>query len=143
MEQNHIYFGTIADSAQNTSFVGSVYAYDTQSNRQLWKRQVDGGVQSTPVVSDGLVYVDADKGSHNQASIVALDAATGTIAWQQPLVNSFADDFCFSNGVIYVANDNYGTNVTTPNQMYALNASDGRTLWQSAQVFFANLVPTA
>src|SRR5262249_32855882 len=60
VDQNIVYFGTLHANFQQKGWTGSVYAYDIQGNRLLWSRPVNGAVQSTPVVSNGVVYVGAD-----------------------------------------------------------------------------------
>lgn len=142
VDQNIVYFGTLSINAQQ-QFSGSVYAYDVQSKTQLWSRQVDGGVQSAPVVSDGVVYVGADSGSQLQAHVVALTAEKGDIKWQQALPDSITFGFCVSNGVVYIGDASARTPAPAPDGVYALKAEDGSKLWADTQHGVADIiVPT-
>ncbi|HEY4385019.1 MAG TPA: PQQ-binding-like beta-propeller repeat protein, partial [Ktedonobacteraceae bacterium] len=133
VNQNIVYFGTGHLTTQQRNWTGNVYAYDIQSNKQLWSQPVNGAVQSTPVISNGVVYVAADNDTQGHARIIALSAATGAIEWQQPLANGFADTFCVSNGIVYAANPSYSPNAPAPDGVYALNAANGSTLWEDKQ----------
>src|SRR5258707_7384293 len=131
-----------SDSAMTPSFAGKVYAYDVQSNKQLWSQSVDGGAQEPLVISNGVVYTVADNGSHARAHLVALDAATGAVKWQHTLNGSFLGDFCISNGVIYINSTNYAPNDVVSAQIDALDTSNGTTLWEYSQPGTGNIVPT-
>jgi outer membrane protein assembly factor BamB len=56
VDQNVIYFGTL-NTGNGTSqvFTGRVYAYDMQSNKQLWSKAVDGGAQEDLIVNHGVI----------------------------------------------------------------------------------------
>lgn len=126
VQQNIVFFGTMGTDVQTLSWTGNVYAYDIQKNQLLWSKPIDGGVQSTPVVSAGTVYVTTDGGdSKHPAHVIAFTEATGTVKWQQTLTNPLADSFCVSNGVIYVANVNPSNKAIPPSSLYALNAVSG------------------
>jgi outer membrane protein assembly factor BamB len=145
VEQNSVYFGTLVTNVQGGSWTGSVYAYDIQKNQLLWSKPVDGGVQSTPVISAGTVYIttDGSDGEH-PAHVIALAEATGTIKWQQTLTNHLADNFCMSNGVIYVANVSNLSQATSSDGLYALDAVNGSKLWEDTQIGSPTaVVPTA
>ena len=150
VDQNVIYFGTLVfhiTTAQDSSWTGNVYAYDTLTNKQLWSQPVPGGVQVAPVVSNGMLYVTADSLSNGQsvpAHVVALTTAQGTIKWQQPLANELADSLCISNGVLYTTNGSSSDRVSPPDGLYALNAESGSVLWENTQVGSPTIVvPTA
>lgn len=148
VEQNTVYFGTLigSSSAQDQAWTGSVYAYDTQHNKQLWSQAVPGGVQVAPIVNNGLVYVTADNsepaGKH--AHVVALAVTNGAIKWQQQLTNDLADSICLSNGILYATDSSASSTVSTPSGLYALGATSGNVLWENTQVGSpAHVVPTA
>lgn len=136
VEQNIVYFGTLVTDIQSGSWTGSVYAYDIQKNLQLWSKPVDGGVQSPPVISAGTLYVTIDGAdSEHHAHIIAFAKATGTIKWQQTFTSQLADNFCVSNGVVYVA---------ISGSLQALNAVNGSKLWEDTQIGSPTaVVPTA
>lgn len=149
VQQNILYFGTLNSDFQQQGWTGSVYAYNVQSNKLLWSQPVNGAVQSTPVISNGLVYVGADNDSNGHGRIIALSAANGAIKWQQPLAHGSADTFCVGNGIVYAINPGYPTKSTTPDGLYALNAANGSTLWDDTQFSSSpssdtyDIVPTA
>jgi outer membrane protein assembly factor BamB len=65
---------------------GTVTALDRETGRLLWQIQTNSGVESSPVVVDGLVYFGAHDGrvfavSSRTGHIVALDARNGRILW--------------------------------------------------------------
>ncbi len=127
VEQNIVYFGTLVTDVQSGAWTGSVYAYDIQKNLQLWSKPVNGGVQSTPVIRAGTLYVTTDGAdSEHHAHVIAFAKATGTIQWQQTLTGHLADTFCVSNGVIYVAGDS--------GSLQALDAANGSKLWENTQI---------
>lgn len=144
VDHNIVYFGTLITNTQSKPFSGSVYAYDVQQNKKLWSQHVDGGVQTAPIVSNDVVYVAADNGSHFQGHIVALTASKGEIKWQQTLANGFTNGFCLTNGVIYVGNFSVKSPAPAPDGMYALKADDGSKLWVDNQHGSGTIiVPTA
>lgn len=131
VDHNFVYFGTSFDSLQQgVPLKGTAYAYDVQHNKRLWGRNVDGGVVQAPVVGDGMVYVAADGGSHSQAHIAALTAATGAIKWQKLLANNITESFSLSNNsVLYVGNSSDFDHPPAPDSVDALRPADGSKLW--------------
>lgn len=145
VDQNIVYFGTLVThiAGQNASWTGSIYAYDTLTNRQLWNQPVPGGAQIAPIVNNGLVYVTTDGLSEGQsvpAHVIALTTTNGAIKWQQQLASDFSYSFCFSNGVLYVTNVSTSSLASTPNGLYALNAESGSVLFHDTQVGYATIV---
>jgi len=130
VDHNVVYFGTSFDSLQQgVPLKGTAYAYDEQRNKQLWSKNVDGGVVQAPVVGNGVVYVAADGGSHSQAHIAALTAATGAIKWQRPLDNDITEAFSLSNGVLYISNSSDFDHPPASQSVNALRPADGSKLW--------------
>ncbi len=144
VDQNIVYFGTSTYSTGDSPFKGTMHAFDTQSNKQLWSQSVDGAAQNTPFVSNGVVYIEADRGSNDQAHVAAIDTTTGTIKWQKALHNNFGDGFNVINGTVYSGNPSAGVSSSTPDSTVALNAADGTQLWTNTQFGSAQaIVPTA
>ncbi len=56
---------------------GNIYAVDSETGRQIWKRTTGGPVPSTPAVANGVVYAPSYDGK-----FYALDAQTGAIRWK-------------------------------------------------------------
>jgi len=117
------------------------------AHKQLWSRDVHGGVQQTPIVSNGAVYIATDGGENLggenfPAHVVALTAGKGDILWQQQLDGSITDNLCVSHGVVYVSSDSALTSATAVSGTYALNAQNGSKLWKDTQHIALRLVPT-
>src|SRR5215213_9916932 len=86
------------------------------SPTELWRFQAAGGIDSTPAVADGVVYVGCDCDT-----LYALDAATGEERWQVQQGESFATNPAVVDGVVYASNGD--------GNLYAFNASDGTERW--------------
>jgi outer membrane protein assembly factor BamB len=143
VDQNVIYFGILRpDSAVGQVFTGRVYAYDIQSNKQLWSKAVDGGAQENLFINNGVIYTVADSGSQGHAHLVALDTTTGTLKWQYTLRGGFVNGFVVSDGIIYISSDTTSQNDPLPAEIDALNATNGHLLWQDTQHGDSNFTPT-
>lgn len=75
--------------ANGRVYIGSelqpyVHALDAQTGRLLWKRKVDGLVQSAGVVKDGVLYV-----GDNSGVMWALNAASGAVIGSKRFVDGF------------------------------------------------------
>ncbi len=155
VDQNIVYFGTLNINGLSKPFTGNVYAYDIQSNRQLWNTPVDGGAEEPFVVSNGIVYTTVypggAKNSQSKSSqpknshLIALDAATGAIKWHQTLDMGILSSFCISNGILYTSHHFVGsdTGAKVGNaSIEAFSVNGGQKLWESAQYGDINIVPT-
>ncbi len=125
---------------------GHVYAYDIQSNKQLWKTPVAGATLHSLVLSNNMLYLAVDSGvvdnpDPQPAQVVAIDAATGRIKWQQTLAANYIGGFCLSKGTIYASTYNLAKSAIAWNQTYALAASNGNTQWKDSQHSFFIIVP--
>jgi outer membrane protein assembly factor BamB len=110
--------------------------------REAWSRSLPG-VQY-PLVASGRVfvassYVDSSTDQH-LADMYALDARDGSVIWGPVRVSSRVDpqgwgyaNYSYDNGKVFVAN---------PDQVLAIDAGTGRTMW-SAPVTSVDGVPTA
>src|SRR3954447_7113297 len=64
---------------------GVVRALDVTSGRQLWRTTVDGPVNGSLAVADGMVFVPVatvGDGAQVGPSVAALDESTGRLRWQ-------------------------------------------------------------
>jgi outer membrane protein assembly factor BamB len=86
----------------------------------LWSYTTGGGVNSSPAVANGVVYVGSGDGN-----VYALNASTGALVWSYATGGGvYFSSPAVSNGVVYVGSmDHY---------VYALNASTGTLLWSYA-----------
>jgi outer membrane protein assembly factor BamB len=81
-----------------------------------WLYQMAGGVESTPAVAGGTVYVGDSSGR-----VYALDAATGSRRWVKVIGGSVFSPPAVTGGVVYVG--------STDHDIYALDAATGRVRW--------------
>ena len=89
-----------------------------------WETQLPGKVLfCTPVVEEGRVFVGTsdDEGCAN-ASVCALDAGSGKIAWSKPMENSVNNKMVFAKGFI-IAHDVEG-------RVCAFRPEDGSVAWK-------------
>jgi outer membrane protein assembly factor BamB len=77
------------------------------------------GVDSSPAVANGVVYVGSDFVGNN---VYALKASTGAKLWQFTTGGGVDTSPAVANVVIYVGSDDFN--------VYALNASTGALLWK-------------
>lgn len=147
VNQNIVYFGTTLEPqpVQKKPVTGRIYAYDVQANRQLWSTPVDGATLHTPIFNAGVVYFGVDSGAGDniaptQAHIVAVNAATGALKWQQTLTTNYIGAFCLGNGTLYASSYTVSQSGITPGKSYAFKASDGHMLWEDAQYSFYTIV---
>ncbi len=128
-------------------YVGSVganrgvYAIDAASGKQIWNYSYAGGVNSSPVVVDSVVYVGTGTGH-----VLALNSVSGEKLWDfKTAGRTFEDGNTISDGVlsspvvvdgrVYVDSQLY--------YVYALNAADGSQIWNyttGKEVYAAPLV---
>ncbi|HEU5374173.1 MAG TPA: PQQ-binding-like beta-propeller repeat protein [Ktedonobacteraceae bacterium] len=139
IDQHIVYFATFAldGQAQGQPQSGNVYAYDIQSNKQLWRKPINGGGQEPLILSNGVLYTVADNGSDLHAHVIALDTATGTIRWQYTLTSQFLKSLALNNGVVYVSD----SGSSGLDHIDAFNAENGHLLWEDAQHGTNHLTP--
>lgn len=68
---------------------GAVYAFHAETGETIWRTEVSDAIGSSPVYYDGLVYA-ATEFYTPSGGIVALDAATGAIRWEDTRVTNHA-----------------------------------------------------
>ena len=112
---------TLANGVLYSENGGGISALDPLTGIVIWAYFRDGGGSSSPTVSDGRVY-SADA----QGFAYALDARTGTLAWETliGLPDTPISQAAVVNGIAY-----YGS---YDNNVYALNAHTGALLWKFA-----------
>ena len=75
-----------------------LYALDAATGAKLWTFSFFKGYPSSPVVANGVVYVDSANGR-----LVALDAATGRKLWFYPAGGAVYSSPAVANGMVYLA----------------------------------------
>ncbi|GCF11662.1 outer membrane protein assembly factor BamB family protein [Dictyobacter arantiisoli] len=106
----------------NASHIPSfLFAYDVKLDQALWHSfslfsSINGQLQ----FDAGNVYVAGFSSVAGGGSIAAFDGQTGVMKWHSP-TDGQVQSLTFQDGVVYVT-----TNTTT----FALNESDGSSIWQ-------------
>jgi outer membrane protein assembly factor BamB len=102
-----IFIGSIAQTSDAVDMNNNpvlydkrLYAFDETTGNMKWRFTGGGFMQSSPVVSNGIVYSGGDDGN-----LYAIDAATGKEKWHYSLGGAVTTDPLPSNGVIYVGCD--------------------------------------
>ena len=121
---------------------GIYYALDPDTGAELWHTQVGPGSSLGGMewgsASDGTnIYVAISNhyglpySAGSAGSFAALNPATGAIVWQKADPNGAVDlaPMAAANGVVYGASMAGAASAPT---MFALNATDGSTLWSFA-----------
>lgn len=144
VDQHVVYFATFALNVQakGQPQSGYIYAYDVQSNKQLWRKSINGGGQEPLIINNGVLYTATDNGSDLHAHVVVLDTATGATRWQYTLTSNFLNSLALSNGVVYVSGFSNPQNPSAPDHIDALNAENGQTIWEDAQHGTGHIIPT-
>lgn len=100
-----------------------VSAYDMQTGRSLWRRPLKPKNEETGALGGGVAYADgALFATTGYGNVHALDPATGEERWQRRIGPPLRSAPTAGSGRVFV--------ITYDNQMHALAADDGRTLWQ-------------
>ncbi len=111
------------------SALGEINASNVRRLAPVWVFQTgdpDGGLQSTPIVLDGVMYVSS---SHNR--VFALDAATGRELWRYvyPLPRDYMTFYGPWNRGVGVGHGRVFMG-TIENHVVALDQKTGRELWR-------------
>jgi outer membrane protein assembly factor BamB len=99
----------------------------------LWKYKTGGSIYSSPVVSDGVVYIASD-----DSFVYALDAVSGSLNWKFETDGSIYSSPAVTGGLVFISSaDTY---------LYALNASTGSLKWKyklytGQSVYFKRTLP--
>ncbi|HVB25904.1 MAG TPA: PQQ-binding-like beta-propeller repeat protein [Ktedonobacteraceae bacterium] len=131
-----------ATIANGTVYVGtqdgSIYALNAATDAVLWHFQTQAAVLSSPTVANGFVYVGSSDGF-----LYKLQASDGTLLWRKNMSLATAvvsvNTATVSNNVVYVSS----TDNTSHSYLFALNASNGSSLWNAQvtnQLFTAPVV---
>jgi outer membrane protein assembly factor BamB len=115
---------TLADGvAYLGTFDNYVYALRISDGRVLWRRQVDGSVNTPPLVSNGLVYVSTYIGQDGPGEVYALQTNNGSVLWRHTSMGYMYMTPSEDGSILYVAGQD---------GVDALWSSDGSTLWHFA-----------
>jgi len=87
------------------------------SNTLLWRFKTGGKVNSSPAVSNGIIYIGSDDNN-----LYAIDAATGNEKWRFAMSVYESSSPSVSNGVVYIG--------SFDNNLYAIDAVTGKEKWR-------------
>ena len=120
--EEHVYVGCLD---------GYVYALDTRDGRKKWEFPTGGFPWSSPVVSDGLVFIGTVGGGNRlhrppgtvaNGKVYALDSRTGRMVWEFEAVGGVPSSPAVWGGLVFIA--------TNEGYLYALDARNGRIAWE-------------
>jgi outer membrane protein assembly factor BamB len=91
----------------------------------VWKFTTGGGVDSSPAVTNGVVYTGS-----NDKNVYALNAATGAKIWNYTTEGMIFSSPAVANGIVYIGSGegNIHTQVYR-GTVYALDAATGTEIW--------------
>jgi outer membrane protein assembly factor BamB len=91
-----------------------LYALEEATGKILWNFRIDGGVKSSPAVSDGKVFLTSSE------RVYVLDANSGEIIWTSEKLGRLISSVSIFNGKVFVS----GTSA-----VYALDKDTGSLIW--------------
>ena len=97
---------------------GEVVAGDAGDGHTLWRTQLAGHLESSPLPAEGTLYLGTDT-----TDVVALRADNGKVRWRTNLPGAVKASPSFHHGHLYVAD--------YESSMYELDASSGKVLWRT------------
>lgn len=105
---------------------GVYVALERDTGNVAWMRSVGpggifGGIISASAYANGLVYVACNDAPAGETVVMALDSASGTIAWQDALPQQSFGGIAYANGIVFVG--------TMASELHAFDAMSGARLW--------------
>lgn len=88
----------------------------------LWSYTTGGVVESSPAVSNGIIYIGS-----NDGKVYALSVAKGTLIWSCSTGNLMSSSPAVANGVVYIGR--VGADLSNQGALFAINASTGSIIW--------------
>ncbi|MBI2806224.1 MAG: PQQ-binding-like beta-propeller repeat protein [Planctomycetes bacterium] len=117
-----------------------VYAFDAQTGKKLWQRDIPAGVKPLPAIHEVNSYASASPAADaervyvyfSRTGLTAFDAKTGAQAWHMPLPEPF---FIFDWGagmspVLYQDTLFFCQDDDVFPALYAVNKKTGKLLWK-------------
>jgi len=120
---------------QNYSSLRQVTRTNVKTLGGLWLTHVNGGVpddnQSTPVVVDGVIYVES------AGNVIAIDGKTGATKWKTPAAGGTRRGAAVAKdlGLVYT--------LGTGNALVALDINTGVEKWRKAYTGVGNVAKVA
>src|SRR5579862_7335235 len=114
-----------------TTSDGEIYAFRGSSGTKLWRvaGQQIAFEGSTPLAAGGAVYACS---SDNPPVLYAVQAATGTVLWRQPLgASAFPATLDAAGGLLFAGLTRSQSDDPGAGDLSAWNATTGQQLWQA------------
>jgi outer membrane protein assembly factor BamB len=86
------------------------------NGQQLWRRNMEGGVTSVPLVNESTVYAGTETGV-----VYSVDLATGQVRWRATLTGPVQGSFLLSYQRLYVG--------TADDAVHCLDPGTGKLIW--------------
>jgi peptide/nickel transport system substrate-binding protein len=129
-QTNLLPYYTIYRQEGSTRYPWSMFHHDLEhsgysespapnTNQTLWNYTTGGGVESSPAVVDGRVYVGSNYGDNGR--VYCLDAFTGAHIWNYTTGNAVYSSPAVVDGRVYVGSDDH--------KVYCLDAFTGAEIW--------------
>lgn len=80
---------------------GSLFAINATTGALVWEKLPNTGFASSPIVSNGMLYISADGGYFN-----AINTTTGNVTWSKQIYPNGADA-AVADGVVFVGGGGY------------------------------------
>lgn len=140
---NGVVYAIVLVDPQSLSTV--FYALDAKNGSQLWRKPVSDYFFMQLQVVNGVIYAVSaidDKISNppiRYSYVFAFDAKSGSQLWRSAIIHEYVPaPPTVVNGVLYLGSDELG--LEGPH-VYALNASNGTTIWKKAVAGAVNSAP--
>lgn len=129
---NRRYSGSSPAVVDNVFYIsesGNVTAMNATNGEYIWRYYIGTNGGNTPIVADGSVFI-SDSGY-----VFAINASTGELRWSRTFrISNTYNSPAYANGVLYF--------VCSDELSYALNATDGSTIWSTGTGYSADHSPT-
>jgi outer membrane protein assembly factor BamB len=97
---------------------GHLAALDAKTGSQIWTTTISGSANSSPAVVNNIIYVNLFN-----TGLAAFNTTDGSLLWSKNFSNCGSGSPAIANGIVYV------TTINCDNNLYALDAQTGNTLW--------------
>jgi outer membrane protein assembly factor BamB len=113
----------------NPTHTGISTSSAPETNEVLWSYQLDNFISSSPIISNGRVFVSSMDGR-----IYCFDMTNGDILWDYATLGQITSTPAYYNGMVYVGSqDSY---------FYCIDAEDGSLAWSFDTNFMIESSPT-
>ncbi len=115
-------------TANGVAYLGTddnmAYALRLSNGSVLWRHTIDGSVDQTPLVTNGVVYLTSYVGQNGPVHIYALRASDGSLLWRY-------DNTTYSYLSLSTSNSNV-VYISSQDGISALEGNNGTALWHFA-----------